>query len=143
MRAAEALRLGSLVMEPLFGQCVFNSEDDGMGCAIGMINKANGVPARRNHAHTMVVEYPWMRNLTSEIPCKCPSSHTGETIVSVLAHVFNMHVAPGRPAYVWNVVTLTIDQLADWLDSVDPTPRQEEKTEVLTISTTCEKVFSL
>lgn len=144
MRAAEALRLGSLVMEPLGGTFVrtrlkyyrpLGSRtlicndflDDGEGCAVGMINKACGVPKELNNWFALVDLYPWMSAPRPRLLCpRCGFTHVAVT--DMIPHIFDTHVAANLFANGIEFApplapSMTIEQLADWLDSVDPTPR--------------------
>jgi hypothetical protein len=131
MRVAEAIRLGSLVMRPVCGNM---NDRMGGGCALGMAFLALGKPIGRQIAD----EYPWMGEPKSlhDLPCSCsldkPIMLSGGRYYNpeygpyhapigtnvLVVHLFNYHVCTTKD---W-----TIDRLCEWLDSVDPTPRETE-----------------
>lgn len=120
MRASEALRMGSKMIAPLRGQ-LLNAEHTA-GCALGMISIGNQNFSLLTHC------YPWTL-LRAEFPCSCCSCRdelvmgSGGMLVTrntarsniqeMVVHLFNYHVCT---THDW-----TIDQIADWLDTVDPT----------------------
>jgi hypothetical protein len=126
MRAAEAVRLGSLVVKPVAGKV---SDGKGGGCAIGMGNFALGGAA---DCRQFEARYRWLDNTPqSDLPCDCVGDGLMESgcytrnrdwvnsnYQSQMIHLFNYHVA--------TVKDWTIDRLCEWLDSVDPTPREAQ-----------------
>lgn len=107
-------------------------------CALGLVEtRGDETWVRRAE-----IEYPWIREEISGFPCKCVSANlwnffqgTHEaylTAEAAIAHLFNEHVmqgGKGNPgAEPW-----TMEKLADWIESVDPTPREssEKRTEEL------------
>ncbi len=127
MRASEALMIGSLQLKAM----PYTVNDrQGNGCAIGMMNIANG----RCMFFAIDEDYSWFWSVV-ELPCNCYKSGTA---LGAMVHLFNEHVCRGimfprlldsyPDADRW-----TIEQLADWLEKVDPTPKatQEEKSEAV------------
>lgn len=121
MRAAEAVRLGSLVLKPLRGGGNFGNNN--FGCALEMANKATG-----KRGIEVYNTFPWLEITETELPCNCVGpaymlwlgnfqNERPHKSKEVLVHLFNQHVCDGD----W-----TIDRLCEWLDSVDPTPRETE-----------------
>lgn len=136
MRASEALMIGSTYVKPKRG--VFYNHDaagGGEGCALGMMSLAKfGVQvALKQHD----VGFAWIKKLTPiEFPCGCeknkvvmgggghpePCDFIMLYPQTMIVHLFNQHVIDGD----W-----TIEQLADWIESIDPTPRALAPAEVL------------
>ena len=112
MRASEALILGSTILKPL--PRTFD-DSNGYGCALGMINRALG---GNNVNRIYRTVFSWMPGTAVGHPLH-PMQHSNveNTIVSLFDN------------YGWSVT-----QIADWLETVDPTPREvpvEEKQEQL------------
>lgn len=101
MKLSEAVRLGSLYLTPLAG---IRNDGNGQGCAIGMAEFAFG--CRKNDLETKL---PWLGE-ECNFPCDC--DHVFYGINYAIAHVFNQHVCGDK--------TWTLDQLADWIASIDP-----------------------
>ena len=118
MKASEALRKGSKMVEPVRG--MIEDYDTGKCCALGMIGKA-----AHGNPHDYTRGFEWMWRGGTKLPCGCTDEHimgggaacveresiearVGATVV----HLFNYHVMTEGD---W-----TTDQIADWLDSVDP-----------------------
>jgi hypothetical protein len=138
MRAGEALMIGSMCIKPRRGTFYVPGLNE--GCALGMIAIAtNGVEqtVRRSSAGLAgLAGFPWMsRQLTVEFPCGCEnkdrvmggggmfarSSNVTGSVETMIVHLFNQHVIDGD----W-----TIERLADWIESVDPTPKSDQPTTV-------------
>jgi len=99
-------------------------------CALGLV-------AGRDEFLGAEKRYPWLYN-EAVCPCECMMPRQGCPFLStgyrlpvksntsaVIAHLFNEHVMQGgfgNPgAKPW-----TLERLADWIDSIDPTPRIAE-----------------
>lgn len=123
----------------------FRTTKDGSRCALGLCGNdfqgAEGV-------------YPWLFTHVKP-PCDC--SYSDDDLLSsydcvakvpasqVIAHLFNEHVAKGLETAPETLLCIiapshgggkcpeaekwTLEQLADWIESIDPTPREELKTE--------------
>ncbi len=116
MRMAQAILLGSTMLKWVRG--VIDSGDG--GCALGMAN-AGGVDWSSQR---------WInQHLDAQLPCDCDTTKqimcggaimgwfdTRWTKLNTLVHLFNYHVMTTKD---W-----TIEQLCDWVDSVDPAPRE-------------------
>ncbi len=130
MRASEALMLGSMTVKPLRGHFYSSFTPEGpKGCALGMISVARYGHERTHQVQTVDGGYPWMLDKrVVEFPCGChesalvmggggmlviPTSITC-AVQTMIVHLFNQHVIDGD----W-----TIERLADWIESVDPTPK--------------------
>lgn len=116
MKFSEAVLLGSTLLHPI----PYNRNNGrGEGCAIGMAEESGGV--RRAEE-----SWPWLAKLagpTDKYPCGClthyPSSMGIETYsllerlyAARVAHIFNEHVCKDK--------TWTLEQLVDWIRSVEP-----------------------
>jgi hypothetical protein len=115
MYAHEALLAGSKLMYPVGGN--FN-DGKGGGCAYGMMERAG-----HRYGGTWIYSDLFM----SELPCDCPTGavlmwggnrmapHPGGRLAIHMAivHLFNWHVCV---AHDW-----TIEMMADWIKSIDPT----------------------
>jgi hypothetical protein len=115
MYAHEALLMGSMIIKPERG--VYLTLDRSRGCAIGMINVASDYNSR--------TKYSWMMGLNrSPLPCGCKGMIMGgggqinldaggiHSYEVMIVHLFNQHVCDGS----WS-----IERLADWIKSADPT----------------------
>jgi len=119
MRLAEAIRLGSL-LEPS------PERGDFRHCAIGMAARSTGHGNLCNYSkedmaginilvEMFKAEFPWTSDYQKNYTCPvCELSVCGEAVVY---HPFDSHVFGDK--------AMTIEQLADWIDSIDPTPREE------------------
>ena len=117
MKASEALRKGSKMVEPVRGMI---EDSSGRCCALGMMGKA-----ATGCAHNWSVPLPWGTNRPKCLPCGCHEarimgsggacmdrSYVEATVAGTVMHLFNYHVMTEGD---W-----TTDQIADWLDTVDP-----------------------
>jgi len=121
MRLSDAIALGRTLLTPYAGVIEYN----GKGCAIGMGLKACGKSA---NVHDALTDAGWgwtgNFNIPHPMPCGCTRyevnigmNHGG----SLIAHLFDFHVFGKRD---W-----TLDQLIDWVRSVEPaeaTPQTEQ-----------------
>lgn len=106
MRLASAIRLGSLLMPAPM-------PNDTRYCAIGMGLKAAGRLSDNgnlNYASLMDI-WPWLRDVNMD----CPGCATVLSWWGVVSHTFDAHVFGDK--------SMTIEQLCDFIDSIDPTPR--------------------
>jgi hypothetical protein len=135
MRAGEALMIGSLQLRP---RPFVIDDKNGRGCAIGMMNIANG----KNSEDFITVLYPWMGNLV-EMPCGHGCGPA--TVCGAMVHLFNEHVCTDMAdEYTFRAFPgaekWTLEQLADWLESVDPTPREVEATPQEAVEIFCDSL---
>src|ERR1700687_528175 len=135
MRAAEAIRLGSLMIKPVAGT---RNDGNGGGCAIGMGNfSLTGDAGNGADMHTCRAwerRFSWVtKSVFTQLPCSCDSQMVVGSICRITArscveaspimamvHLFNYHVC--------TVKDWTIDRLCEWFNSIDPTPRDSEPT---------------
>lgn len=88
-------------------------------CAIGMAIKALGLPTRTDlgvNYNALFVNWPWTERADLPKPCDCAVA-AGEPVYVSIYHIFDSHIFD--PYYDW-----TLDQLCQWVDSVDPTPKE-------------------
>lgn len=121
MRLSEAIRLGSLtVPRP--------EELDITACAITMALNATGhqevcTPLTETTAYNeLLAEWPWLKDVKPTCPL-CPYAHELRQ-ESILYHMFDTHVMGTAP-----FKSMTIEQLADFIESIDPTPKEQEQEE--------------
>jgi hypothetical protein len=113
----EAIRIGSLlVQEPKVG--------DINACVLGMAAKAVGCKETRVLPITAFIkrEWPWLgtRNVAS-----CPQCGLGLMGSERVWHLFDRHIMEDR--------TMTIDQLADYVATIEP--KEEIKEQITTTVT--------
>lgn len=116
------------------------NDDDSQGCALGMMGKA-----ATGYAHCVGQEFEWLLETmdTEAVPCGCMFNEYPASVVreqglitygfdgivrypinnywGCIAHIFNQHVCIDK--------TWTIERLAEWIESVDPTPKAEESVD--------------
>lgn len=136
---ADAILMGSSVIKPVAGVQMTAEMDS--GCALGMANKAKGVEyvvmteAQAQHSRmqraitgerersngTAAIWGNWVKAIVP-MPCEC-GGWMGE-IQNVITHLFDSHVMAIDTSMraKW-----TIEQLADWVRSVEGPAREEEK----------------
>lgn len=112
------------------GLAPYVREDQEMGtrCALGLVESGY------NSAESL---YPWLeKTLVAVSPCGCQIIRGPWTVtepplpvVALIAHIFNEHVARGVRGFLGQVGgkyhpeadSWTMERLADWINSVDPT----------------------
>lgn len=126
MKTSEALLLGSTLLKPVCG--VFMNEENDSGCALGMVAVAmHGIAAVCEFRYQQSQLLPaWLMSSPRRVPLpcdcqagllmgggggRCTRSVVESSHSSVIVHLFNQHVCDG---------TWTIEQLADWIRSVEP-----------------------
>lgn len=124
MQVSEAMAMGRTLLEPMRG---FVLAAGGRGCALGMAGLAEGLPLKTYTARygdvanygTIEKHWPW---LITETPA-CPvCTHVSDCYLDAIAHIFDMHVANCKPQW-------TLDQLIDWVRSVEPAEATPSPTE--------------
>lgn len=129
MRLSDAIRLGSLLVpEPQAG--------DINACAITMACKASG-GVNNLYIH-LAEQWPWLG--TTLVPCPCGVEH----VIMYNGHSWTIDDLTGSAiifapfdAHVMGDCTMTIDQLADWIRSIEPNePTEETKNEAVPAATT-------
>lgn len=117
LRLAEAIRMGSLLIpEPCAGRAD--------RCAIGMANAANGCRFPMRDLDDSVGEdlnwsklyaqYPWL----SGIVTPCPHCTTQLHNAAIISHLFDLHIMGVLDH------SMTLEQLCDFIESIDPTPAE-------------------
>lgn len=118
MRYAEHM----LLMSKVHGLVPYWRDDrKGNRCALGLVE---------SEGRCAEVIYPWIAETAAYLPCGCNYALVSERmpdynskVILTIVHLFNEHVMQGKivspEAEPW-----TMEQLADWIDSVDPTPRE-------------------
>ncbi len=140
MRASEALMIGSLHLKAVPFQV---DDGNGNGCAIGMINLANGYDTFSD----LCQSYPWMAKWpTDNMPCNCYSNHFAN-FVALMVHLFNEHVCKGigstRCGHAFpDADKWTLEQLADWLELIDPTPKTTTEEKHDAVEMFCENLVT-
>jgi hypothetical protein len=128
VKLSEAIQLGRTVIRPVSG-----IQDDGRGggCAIGMGLKANGVqpsrrpvvdgdftsPEEKETFEAAIGAWPWL-GATISIPCSYPCILSGHpaSYANAIAHIFGSHV--------FGKADWTLNQLVEWIQSVEPAERE-------------------
>ena len=131
MRASEALMLGSLMIKPVRGLEL--TSDRKAGCALGMI-----AVATNSYAY---MQFPW---LLKYLRLECPSRHgPSDHMHAMIVHMFDMHVnAPWGNYMSMSTYSpdLTIDEIAEYIEAHDPTPKSDDMDQVETVAEpSCEK----
>jgi len=114
MRLSEQILLGSMTLVPVAYKR--HSGDQIQGCALGMAETASGI-SDYGAEH----RWPWLNGNTA-CPCGCKTyKQRGgkifiacpiESYAQAIAHIFNEHVMEDK--------TWTLEQLVDWIRSVEP-----------------------
>ncbi len=131
MRLSEAILLGSSIVQPNPG--VLLGEWDGIvfGCALGMACKAENLTVSNPKKLDPVTEHwPWTLAQISQRDrdfCECIAPEMRINSAQFIAHVFDCHLAttyfPLEPAW-------TLEQLVDWVRSVEPAEPEAENFEI-------------
>lgn len=100
MRLSDAIAMGRTLCEPKRATIY--------GCAMGMANHAIG--GMIGYC-TVEKAWPWIVNNLFVAPCKCSGTKNG---AGVIIHLFDFHVM--------TLGDWTLDQLIDWVRSVEPVP---------------------
>lgn len=124
MRLSERIMLGSLILKPMAG--IRKSGDGRFGCVFGMADETG---------HEF---YKWtneMPEVSVCLPCDCgrdgsaimgnccrkyPRSFCTRSYVQAIVHIFNYHVCTAKD---W-----TLEQLVDWVRSVEPAEPEESES---------------
>lgn len=109
MRVSEALMLGSTLLKP---KTKLFDDDHGSGCALGMINRALGGTSTNQVPLMSIV---WLTDSRVKSPCCCYPRE--QNVRDTVIHLFDDHFASLTDPW-------SIDRIAQWLESVDPTPRE-------------------
>ena len=132
MRASEALMAGSLLLSPLAG---IRNNGNGSGCALGMMEMAHGIDAGKSRSEFKLDYeiYPWLLSVCIHSCPVCGESFYLYPMVAVIAHIFDHHIAE-IIAYNFRLSDSkkgrwTIEQLADFIEAHDPTPKEVSEVE--------------
>jgi hypothetical protein len=121
MRLSDAIALGRTLKKPVRGMMGIGTNH---GCALGMADAGVGGAKFGNEFATELCTWPWLSGNT-RLPCGCrsrrgfSSNHAG-----IIAHLFDEHVFEKED---W-----TLDQLIDWVRSVEPAEENCEARETET-----------
>lgn len=110
MRLSDAIALGRVVIKPFRGR-IFNSPTE--GCALGMGLAGIG---RHGNGHSPAIDWPWLHK-DAPLPCGCYCDDIDS--FRVITHIFDDHIM-GICSNRW-----TLDQLIDWVRSVEPNEPEE------------------
>lgn len=112
MRAAEDLLLSAKLYNLKGGYVI---HDDGSRCAIGCLLPADNEGGVWSTMKAIRKKYSWMLADRSDLKCPCCGEpHT--KVMHAVGHIFDSHV--------YFAHDLTLEQLAEWIDQQDPTPRE-------------------
>ena len=90
-------------------------------CALGLVEEPS------ESGGIAEVQYPWLLGSVKR-PCNCPLYPNDLwDIAGIIAHLFDAHVMD--TSFIHQREPWTLEQLADWIDSVDPTPKMEDTNE--------------
>jgi hypothetical protein len=110
--------------------------DNGERCALGLVDGEGSQLAEQI--------YPWTAQTLATLPCKCQMAFCNwpianrefpEQVCLIIVHLFNEHVMQGGRQQTTKGCThgplepWTMEQLADWINSVDPTPDEPDDHE--------------
>lgn len=138
IRLHEAILLGAPLLKPLGGVLLKTVDNQEYGCALGMAIKCNeGRPLKKR--------YQWAyEEIPTNLPCGCDLSVEIST-AGVIAHLFDLHCADYIYSRCDNAIKpnprkrapfYTLEQIVDWVRSVDPTPEyatSEEKGDAIEV----------
>lgn len=114
MRMSAAIATGRVLIAPQPG-AIFGNNDS--GCALGMALRA----VNSNEADSIAELWPWTLEVRGFHPCGCTRLNCSPFNVNPgaqsIAHMFDKHV--------FGDCTWTLDQLIDWVRSVEPVEPEE------------------
>jgi hypothetical protein len=121
VRLSDAIATGRVLLKPLAGELIDMSGT--AGCALGMAAKAAGIGSI---GVDIRLKWLWIRE-EAEMPCSCipspfASMHSPQPCSNIITHIFDDHVMTDKD---W-----TLDQLIDWVRSVEPPEPFEDITAV-------------
>ena len=112
MIAAEDLLLSAKLYNLKGGYVI---HDDGSRCAIGCLVPADNEGGVWSVMKAIRKKYPWMLVDRGDLKCPC-CDEPYLKVMHALGHVFDSHV--------YFAHDMTLEQLANWIDQQDPTPRE-------------------
>lgn len=114
MKLSDAIALGRTLVKP---RRLAEYFPDGSGCARGMALEACGARAKSEnysaHDDTFFDLWPWTIHRPEKFPCECFGMRF-YPINAQIQHLFDSHIT-GIAEPHW-----TLDQLIDWVRSVEP-----------------------
>jgi hypothetical protein len=112
MRLSDAILLGSTAVEPAFGfEC--KSKSPPRGCALGM-----GLYAVGRFGDWSDRVFPWLKRPLPQEKSLCRCCRREYSYGRSIAHIFDWHVHIDK--------TWTLEQLCDWVRSVEPEEAPEQ-----------------
>ena len=132
MRLSDAIATGRVAVIPRGGMFLFG---DGSGCALGMAGVAAGLLSLNRIAGCGEIDkffrqWPWTRDLRFVPPCRCYGYERELGACQIIGHTFDEHVITRD----W-----TLDQLIDWVRSVEPAEPESAIAESLQSTELVEK----
>jgi len=118
MKLSNAIATGRVLLRARAGIFVAGNS----GCALGMAYKAIGLARDKITGYTMDDCYrawPWTMQIVTKPLCDCAIGD--HNIGQAITHLFDTHVMnPAEWPTEWKVKAWTLDQLIDWVRSVEP-----------------------
>ena len=118
MRLSEAILLGSTQLKAVAGVL----ERDGGGCALGMARRAVNGPVNVSPNYY----WRWLYLTLVPRPCQCQRFPDRLRACDGVTHLFDDHImaegSPRQPEERW-----TLEQLVDWVRSVEPADEAEKQ----------------
>jgi hypothetical protein len=136
MRLSEAIALGRTLVHPI--PSVVLDYGGLNGCALGMAYKASG---KKVEIHPLEMSvgmdgpmniWTWLAS-SRELPCKC-NIYCGLNAGQIIAHLFDYHIMACTAGLCEGEAVQqdwTLDQLIDWVRSVEPNEDASESAEQL------------
>lgn len=124
-RLSTSIALGRTAVAPYIGSIFKTLEmgevDFSQGCALGMglIGSGEEITERFGLTKSIYVAWPWL-NMQMPTPCGCTDTFRSNAF-GVIGHIFDEHVMGDKD---W-----TLDQLIDWVRSVEPPEPDELSTQ--------------
>jgi len=118
MRLSDAIAMGRMIISPRSG----SGETETTGCALSMAAAAVGLKkdGNRSRWQRSSEEWAWLVGCCQSLPCGCAANEAWQDdkcYFWAIIHVFDTHVEFHRD---W-----TLDQLIDWVRSVEPAESEE------------------
>lgn len=126
MRFAEKMLLRSMFHTLAIGR---RHSVGGGRCALGLVEDG---PLLKDMFGTPIcvakgygVLYPWVTSIYPPVPCDCAGIPNGYlSMDSIIAHLFDFHVMGTKTRW-------SMEQLADFIEKHDPTPREAGEEAIL------------
>ena len=112
------------------------SKDGESGCALGMAGKACGLRMRTLSCRILGIRipsqddytsierrWPWLMRVFNEtLPCGCEPEEDSDDFEDAIVHIFDEHVCMNDEHW-------TLEQLVDWVRSVEPAEEEQPSKE--------------